>query len=115
MTTDPDRSVKRDYMTAAGESGIPVAFLVGKTGKIEWIGRPVKIDKPLEQVVAGTWDRDAAKAKHEGADIKIETGKVDETMALIEKSIIRNNMDLAIEQFDEAIAKNTARIKTSST
>ena len=111
VTADPDRSVRKSYMSASGETKVPVAFIVGKTGKIEWIGQPVDIDKPLAQVVAGKWDRDAAKAKHEGGDIVIAAGKVDETMELIEKSIIRNDMDLAIKQLDEAIALNTGKDK----
>lgn len=59
LATDPDGSVKRDYMQAAGQGGIPTAFLVGKTGEIEWIGHPMRLDEPLAQVVAGTWSREA--------------------------------------------------------
>lgn len=59
LTTDPDRSVKKDYFDAAGENGIPAAFIVGKTGVVEWIGHPMQMDEPLERIVAGTWDRAA--------------------------------------------------------
>ncbi len=59
LTTDPDRSVHKDYLEAAGERGIPTAFIVGKTGEIEWIGHPASLMKPLEQVLDGTWDRAA--------------------------------------------------------
>ncbi|WP_442482377.1 redoxin domain-containing protein [Aeoliella sp. SH292] len=59
LTTDPDESVKKDYFQAAGQSGIPCAFVVGKDGKIEWIGHPMGMDEALEAVVAGTWDREA--------------------------------------------------------
>jgi len=61
LTTDPDGSVKRDYMRAAEQSGIPTAFIVGKTGEIEWIGHPMRIDEPLAQVIAGTWNRESYK------------------------------------------------------
>jgi len=61
LTTDPDRSVHEDYMEAAGESGIPTSFLVGKTGHIEWIGHPMELDEPLAKVVDGSWDREAYK------------------------------------------------------
>lgn len=57
LTTDPDQSVYRDYMEASGEGGIPTAFIVGKDGIIEWIGHPMEMDEPLEQVVDGKWDR----------------------------------------------------------
>lgn len=59
LTTDPDKSVSEDYMRAAGQNGIPTAFIVGKTGEIEWIGHPMRMDKPLEEVVEGNWDREA--------------------------------------------------------
>ena len=40
LTCDKDRSVHTSYLRAAGETGIPTAFIVGKTGEIEWIGHP---------------------------------------------------------------------------
>ena len=59
LTTDPDGSVKHDYMAAAGQNGIPTSFIVGKSGEIEWIGHPMSMDKPLAEVVSGDWDRKA--------------------------------------------------------
>jgi thiol-disulfide isomerase/thioredoxin len=58
LTADPDASVSKDYMLAAGQNGIPASFLVGKTGLIEWIGHPMELDEPLAAVIAGTWDRE---------------------------------------------------------
>lgn len=63
LTTDPDGSTNRDYMEAAGQNGIPTAFIVGKTGLIEWTGHPMSIDKPLHKIVADSWDREAFKAE----------------------------------------------------
>ena len=47
------------WLTAAGEQGIPVAFIV-KGGKVAWIGHPIALDQPLAKVVAGSWDFEAA-------------------------------------------------------
>lgn len=58
LTTDPDRSVHVDYMEAAAQRGIPTAFLVGKTGAVEWIGHPMQMDEPLAKVVNDQWDRE---------------------------------------------------------
>ena len=58
LTADPDESVYEDYMRAAGQTGIPTAFIVGKDGMIEWIGHPTRMDQPLAQVVEGKWDRE---------------------------------------------------------
>lgn len=59
LTTDPDGSVKNDYFRAAGQRGIPCAFIVGKDGVVEWIGHPMAMDEPLEQIVTDSWDREA--------------------------------------------------------
>jgi thiol-disulfide isomerase/thioredoxin len=47
------------WMTAAGQSGIPTAFVVNGDGRIAWIGHPMALEKPLAKIVAGTWDIDA--------------------------------------------------------
>ncbi len=59
LTSDPDGSTSRDYLEAANQNGIPCAFIVGKTGIIEWIGHPTSLDEPIADVVAGKWDREA--------------------------------------------------------
>ncbi len=46
----------RNWMQAAGEDGIPAAFIVGKDGKIAWIGHPMSMDEPLAKIVSGDWD-----------------------------------------------------------
>ncbi|MFG0261610.1 MAG: redoxin domain-containing protein [Novipirellula sp. JB048] len=61
LTTDPDRSVFKDYMDAAKQQGIPTSFIVGKDSHIEWIGHPMEMEEPLQKVVDGDWDREAFK------------------------------------------------------
>lgn len=51
-----------NYREAARQMDLPAAFIVGKDGHIEWIGHPMHMDGALEQVVLGTWDRQAAAA-----------------------------------------------------
>ncbi len=65
LTTDPDESVKKDYFKAAGQRGIPTAFIVGRSGLIEWIGHPMSMDEPLAAVVNDTWDREEYAEKWE--------------------------------------------------
>jgi thiol-disulfide isomerase/thioredoxin len=53
----------REWMEAAGENGIPTAFIVGKDGKISWIGNPwAGMDEILDQVIAGKLDTRAVLA-----------------------------------------------------
>lgn len=58
LATDPERRPHTEYMKAAGQRGIPTAFIVGKTGEVEWIGHPMSMDEPLDQIVHDQWDRE---------------------------------------------------------
>lgn len=65
VATDPDQSTRLDYTASAGLTTIPQVFLVGKDGRVEWIGHPSEMDEPLEAVVRNRWDRDAFYASWE--------------------------------------------------
>jgi tetratricopeptide (TPR) repeat protein len=51
------------WMKAAGQGGIPTAFVIDKGGRIAWIGHPMSMDEPLEKIVGGSWDLTAAIAR----------------------------------------------------
>jgi hypothetical protein len=52
------------WMEAAGQNGIPTAFLVNKEGIIAWIGHPMNLkESVLEQVLDGTFDLKKAAAE----------------------------------------------------
>ncbi|WP_168566679.1 TlpA disulfide reductase family protein [Crateriforma spongiae] len=97
LTTDPDESVYTDYMLASNQNGIPMAFLVGKTGQIEWIGHPMRLDEPLQAVIDGDWDRKAFKqqfdAEQRGRELGVElsrlysANKIDEAIELLDREI----------------------------
>ena len=71
IATDSDRSTHQQYMEAAGQGGIPTAFLV-KDGTVQWIGHPMEIDGPLEKVIDGSWDAAAFKS---GFEKRAEAGR----------------------------------------
>jgi thiol-disulfide isomerase/thioredoxin len=60
IALDDDSTTWQNYMTAAGQGGIPCAFIVDKAGKVAWIGHPMEIDEPLASVVDGSFDTAAA-------------------------------------------------------
>ena len=109
LTTDPDRSVHTEYMEAAGQNGIPTAFIVGKDGKVEWIGHPMQMDSPLEQIVAGKWDREAAKAEIYPTQQKgllttkigkaMRSGDSDAALAIIDEALQQNADDSELGEF----------------
>ena len=109
LTTDPDRSVHEDYMEAAGQQGIPTAFIVGKQGKIEWIGHPAAMDPVLEKVVNDAWDREAFKEElrlekelqenlHK-VDSLVSSGKVDQALELIDTQLKAAKKDAMKKQW----------------
>jgi len=54
------------WMAAAGENGIPTAFLVDTKGRIAWIGHPMGLsEKVIEDVLAGTFDLQKAAAEYD--------------------------------------------------
>ncbi len=63
--TEPSNgAMANGWMTAAGQNGIPTAFVVGKDGSIAWIGHPVDIEmtKTLDAVLSGKFDAAGARA-----------------------------------------------------
>jgi thiol-disulfide isomerase/thioredoxin len=104
LTCDPDESVKNAYFKAAGQNGIPCAFIIGKDTHVEWIGHPMKIDEALDGVVRDSWDRDAFRAKWE----KSESQKR-EMMAMRQKlgeAMADEDYDAAVAIMDGMIADN---------
>ena len=56
VAIDRDGETYSDYMTAAGQRGIPASFLIDRAGKIAYIGHPSTMDLPIAMVANGTWD-----------------------------------------------------------
>jgi thiol-disulfide isomerase/thioredoxin len=50
---DEDRSMSRDWMQAANQQYIPTAFIVGKDGKLAWIGSPAgpEFERELKKAI----------------------------------------------------------------
>ena len=60
------------WMAAALENGVPRAFVVDREGKVAWVGHPMRMDQPLAQVIAGSWDLRDAVARHKQAKSRQE-------------------------------------------
>jgi thiol-disulfide isomerase/thioredoxin len=108
LATDPDRSVHKAYMEAAGQNGIPTAFIV-KDSKVQWIGHPMGMDEPLEKIVAGTWDAASFKSEFEQqAAMERKQMQRRSAMAKARKS---GDWDAVMKMLDEDIASAPARAK----
>lgn len=59
-----DDFMSKNWMQAAGQNGIPAAFIVNGEGQIAWIGHPMNgLDETLRQILAGKYDMKGAAAK----------------------------------------------------
>ncbi|MGA2497970.1 MAG: redoxin domain-containing protein [Tepidisphaeraceae bacterium] len=104
VAVDADGAMGKAWFKAAGQNGIPCAFIVNKETKVVWIGHPMEMDKVLEQVVAGTWD--LAKA--------VEESKKAEAAAAVQQKLSRQLGEAAnardwkkfVEIVDAAIKEN---------
>lgn len=87
------------WMKAAGQNGIPAAFIV-KDGKIQWIGHPMAMDKPLEQIVAGSYDL-KKQAAEDAARNAIQS-----ELAVAVQAMQKGDNKKALEIVDKVLAKN---------
>jgi len=55
------KALDKAYMKAAGQDGIPAAFIIDRDGRVAFIGHPMEMDEPLAKIVEGKFDIDAAK------------------------------------------------------
>lgn len=56
-------SMADTWMKPAGRGGIPAAFIVNGEGKVAWMGHPMAMDEPLDQIINGGYDLEAIKRK----------------------------------------------------
>ncbi|MBL9141496.1 MAG: TlpA family protein disulfide reductase, partial [Phycisphaerae bacterium] len=109
LATDPDRSTHDAYMKAAAQGGIPTSFIV-KDGKVQWIGHPMSMDGPLAEIVGGTWDMAAYKAKFEPQQAAARANM--KRSAAIRKARESGDWDGLVTMLDEGIATAKGPAKT---
>jgi thiol-disulfide isomerase/thioredoxin len=99
-------TMARSWMDAAGEEGIPTAFLINREGKIAWIGHPMELDKPLEQVVAGTYDLQVAIRERQAE--RERTQKLEVMQEKLARAAQAGDLKGMITIFDGVIADDPA-------
>ena len=61
--TDPEGRMSKTWMEAAGQEGIPTAFVVNTKGKIAWIGHPMDLN---DSIIEGALSDKSAASKSAG-------------------------------------------------
>lgn len=102
-----DGAMANTWMRAAGQNGIPAAFIVNQEGTIAWIGHPMQMDKPLQQIVDGTFDVAAAQAEFAQKAAQAEQRKlVMERIAAIKNEYAEGNRAELNQELDDIAANN---------
>ncbi len=84
VACDKEQKTTGSYFFASGQAAIPVTFIVNRKGKIAWIGSPFEIDAVLEEIVAGRYDIEKAKARAK-AEEKFYGKQLNELMLAVER------------------------------
>jgi thiol-disulfide isomerase/thioredoxin len=109
---DPQGAMATTWMQAAGQDGIPAAFIINKDLQIAWIGHPAQMDGPLAKIIAGDYDlkAEAAKAaeaaKVDGAQQAAMMKVQKEVQEKVLKPMQAGNTEEAIKAVDAIIAEN---------
>lgn len=90
------------WMAAAGQDGIPTAFVVDKETKIAWIGHPMELEPVLKAVIAGTFD-----ARKVAADSAAKAA----AMEKIQQAMQANDPDKVLSLVDEMSKSNPEMAK----
>ncbi len=128
-SADEKGAMNANWMEAAGQNGIPTAFIINKHGRVAWIGHPMLMDeKLLNDVLSDHYDVETAIAENKKAEeqahaLSLLSGKlnkamqtqdwasanaaVDEAEKLLPKEspvppMIRYNILLLQKKYDEA-------------
>jgi thiol-disulfide isomerase/thioredoxin len=79
------------WMKAAGKSGIPCSFVVGRDSKLAYIGHPIYLDSVIPKVVDGTWE--AEKGMAEVARVTTELFDVNRVVAAKDPGAILKSVE----------------------
>lgn len=106
VATDDNDFMADNWMKAAGQEGIPAAFIVGKDSNILWIGHPMSMKDVLAKVVDGSYDIESAK-KAASNQRKAEDAMKKAQADLVSKAgpaLREKKWDEALAAVDEVIA-----------
>lgn len=111
---DLSGTMAKTWMEAAGQNGIPTAFVVNQQGKIAWIGHPMDgLDEVVGKVVEGKYDikaaqEEAAKKAKEAAAMQAQQEGIQKDMGEVMQLVQGGKTADALKKLDEVIAKYPA-------
>lgn len=96
------------YMRAANRVSIPSVFIVGRDGKVAWIGHPsMDLDRVLGAMVSGTFDPVAEESAVQEREARRLSGM--QAAARLQNHIHAGQFEDAVKSCDEILALDTER------
>ncbi len=93
----------KTWLEASHQQGIPASIIVDANGKVAWIGHPMELDEPLEEIIAGKWDLAAAAKEFKD---EIEAVKFEEELTeKVDAALEADKTAEAVKLLDEGFAK----------
>lgn len=84
--TTANGAMAETWLVAAGQNSLPTTFLIGKDGRIAWIGHPMKLQEGvIEQVLKGTFDLSKEANRFQEEALINEQRAMDEEKVLVEE------------------------------
>lgn len=104
------------WKNAAGEDGIPTAFVIGREGKIAWIGHPMAMDDALAQIVAGKFNAQAfaAQRKKEQAGGRPGSGGAGDPLAKAQALLEKGRTKDALAELDRVLVAHPELVKPTA-
>jgi tetratricopeptide (TPR) repeat protein len=91
------------WLEAAQQDGIPTAFIIGKDGKIAWVGHPMgEMETVLSKVVAGTYDLKAELEKKEKAEQNFKN--LQKMLVPLQEAMESNDERAVVAELDKLFA-----------
>ena len=90
------------WMEASYSNGIPTAFIVNQEGNIAWIGHPMDIEEPLQQIIDKKYDIKTARTTREKeVNEEIEMNKLYSKLQAAEALYTQGRKEEALNAIDE--------------
>ncbi|CUU37068.1 MAG: redoxin family protein [Armatimonadetes bacterium] len=100
---DSERTMAKTWMEAAQQRGIPTAFVIAG-GRIVWIGHPMAMDEPLEEILKGTFNWQEAARKRQEAEKR--EALIEEALQGIQKLVQQRKFGEAVAELDKFLEKH---------
>jgi len=98
VAVDESDAMATAFMEAAGRNSIPTMMIIGRDGRIAWIGHPMDNARDIaEQVAAGAFDLEAAAAAQANREAAAACAAEANQLAM------EGDWDAALAKIDEAI------------